>query len=65
VKAFAEAEGLTFTILLDQAGQAAKSYDVRGVPSTFFIDRQGMIQARHAGPMDRALLEQLLAEHLN
>ena len=43
VQAFAENQRLTFPILLDQDGKVAKEYDVRGVPTSFFISRKGVI----------------------
>jgi peroxiredoxin len=53
-----EDQGLTFTILLDEASNAARAYQVRGIPSTLFIDQNGVIQVRHTGPMDEALIDQ-------
>jgi peroxiredoxin len=55
---------LTFPILLDQRSEAARTYLVRGIPSTFFIDREGVIQAVHKGPLDQATIEALVASHL-
>ena len=55
---FAQAKGLTFTILLDETTDAARTYQVREIPSTFFIDRNGVIQVQHTGPMDEALIDQ-------
>jgi cytochrome c biogenesis protein CcmG/thiol:disulfide interchange protein DsbE len=55
--AFAYAEGVTFPILLDQDGETSRRYLVRALPTTFFIDRQGVI--RHVvvgGPMSEATL---------
>jgi cytochrome c biogenesis protein CcmG/thiol:disulfide interchange protein DsbE len=63
--AFAAEQGLTFPILLDEGGEATRLYQVRALPTTFFIDSQGIIQDVIAGgPMSEALLrirvEQLL-----
>jgi cytochrome c biogenesis protein CcmG, thiol:disulfide interchange protein DsbE len=55
--AFAAEQGLTFPILLDEDGEATRLYQVRALPTTFFIDAQGMIQEVIAGgPMSEALL---------
>jgi len=55
--AFAAEQGLTFPILLDASGEATRLYQVRALPTTFFIDAQGMIQEVIAGgPMSEALL---------
>jgi peroxiredoxin len=61
VQAFAQEQGLTFPILLDENGAVAQGYRVRGVPTSFFIDREGVIQARYTGPMN----EVLIAQHLD
>jgi cytochrome c biogenesis protein CcmG, thiol:disulfide interchange protein DsbE len=37
-------------------------YGVTGPPETYFIDAQGKIRARYAGPMDGATLDRYLAE---
>ena len=54
---FAAEQGLTFPILLDEGSEATRLYQVRALPTTFFIDAQGMIQDVIAGgPMSEALL---------
>ena len=53
---FAESLGLSFTILLDQGSIA--DFLVRGIPSSFFIDPDGVIQVRHSGPLDEATIDQ-------
>ena len=63
VKAYVAGQGLTFPILLDQRSEAARTYLVRGIPSTFFIDREGVIQAVHKGPLDQATIETLVTMH--
>ena len=62
---FAQYHKLDFPILLDQDGSAGRSYDVRSLPTSFFIDPDGIIQdVVVGGPMSEALLriraEQLL-----
>jgi len=52
---------LTFDILLDQQASLAKQYRVTGLPTTFFIDRQGRIQHVQLGPVT----EELLAEQVS
>ena len=63
--AFAESLGLRFPILFDDEGQVARLYQVNALPTTFFIDAQGLIRdVVIGGPMAEALLrvrvEQLL-----
>jgi peroxiredoxin len=63
--AFAGEQGLSFPIVFDEEGEATRLYQVRALPTTFFIDANGIIQEVVAGgPMAEALLrirvEQLL-----
>jgi len=66
--AFAQDLNLTFPILLDRDGTAGSSYAVRSLPTSFFIDPDGIIHdVVVGGPMSEALLrirtEQLLEEN--
>jgi cytochrome c biogenesis protein CcmG, thiol:disulfide interchange protein DsbE len=54
--------GITFPVPLDQRGNVSRAYGVRSLPTTFFIDRSGVIRQIHAGPLTEATLEQLLRE---
>jgi len=55
--AFVEDMGLTFPIALDLTGEAGRRYQVRALPTTFFVDRQGVIQqVIIGGPMSEATL---------
>jgi len=57
VQPFAEELGLTMPILLDAQGLVSKTYQLRSLPSTFFIDRTGAIrEVVIGGPMSEALL---------
>ena len=62
---FAVEVGLTFPIGLDRDGQATRLYQVRALPSTFFIDRQGIIRrVVVGGPLDPSVLETTVLELL-
>ena len=54
--------GLTFPVLLDASGQVSTQYRVRGLPTTFFVDQDGVIQEKHIGPVDEAMLEDILLQ---
>ena len=64
VQSFVEAQGLTFTILLDEDSIAARDFLVRGIPSSFFIDRSGVIQVRHSGPLEEAVIDEYVQQLL-
>ena len=52
--------GLTFPIPLDHRGDVSQVYGVRSLPTTFFIDRDGVIRQIQNGPLTEATLAQLL-----
>jgi len=57
-QAFAQELGLTFPILLDRDGAVSKRYLLRALPSTFFVDRKGVIRSVvFGGPMTEALVQ--------
>ena len=60
VQAFAEKLGLSFTIPLDQSADVSRLYRVRSLPTTFFIDRSGIIRQMQIGPVTEATLAQSL-----
>ena len=64
VQAFAQEQGLTFPILLDENGDVAQRYRVLGIPISFFINREGVIQVQHTGPLDDALIGKYLDQIL-
>lgn len=48
---------LTFPILLDETGEVAQLYQLRSLPSSYFINRAGIIsEVIIGGPMSEALL---------
>ncbi len=57
--------GLTYTIGMDVTGAIMHTYGVFGIPTHYFIDRDGIIRDRVFGPLDKAGIEQRLAEILN
>jgi len=46
---FTESMGLTFPILHDESGQMQYVYQTTGLPESFLLDRDGVIQRRIAG----------------
>jgi peroxiredoxin len=64
VQAFTQEHGLTFPTLLDESGVVSKGYRVLGIPTSFFINREGMIQAQHTGPLNESLIGKYLNQIL-
>jgi cytochrome c biogenesis protein CcmG, thiol:disulfide interchange protein DsbE len=56
---------LTFPILLDETGDVSRNYQVRSLPSSYFINRLGIItEVVIGGPMSEALLRTRIEEAL-
>ena len=68
VPAFVAETKATFTIAFDQDGKAAEAFGVQSMPSSFLIDRKGVVRYAHAGyhaedaKQVEAELEELLGE---
>jgi peroxiredoxin len=63
---FAKEHQLTFPILIEETGEMAQKYELRSLPSSFFIDRDGFIQeVVIGGPMSEALLRTRIESILN
>lgn len=63
--AFAKEFGLTFSILMDRTGDVSRQYLLRAMPSTFFVDREGVIRkVIIGGPMSEATLQTAVEELL-
>ena len=45
---------------IDRDGDAGMRWGVYGVPETFLVDANGTIILRHAGPIDRRVIDELL-----
>lgn len=65
VQPFVDEQNLTFPILLDTTGQMGNVYQLHSLPSSYFIDREGIIwEVVIGGPMAEALLRTRIEEIL-
>ncbi len=56
-QAFVDERGLTFPVVMDEDGEVARRYRISALPTTFFIDAEGVIQeVVMGGPLSEALL---------
>jgi cytochrome c biogenesis protein CcmG/thiol:disulfide interchange protein DsbE len=63
--AFVQGLGLTFPILLDRDGGVSNRYQLRALPTTYFVDRQGIIRSVvPGGPMSESLIQSKVADLL-
>lgn len=53
---------VTLPAVVDSSGEVVKSYRVRGLPSTFFVGRDGVIRQAQLGELDERLLEAGIAK---
>jgi len=65
-KAFVDHYKLTFPIPLDLQGEVARSYQLQAIPTTYLIDRNGVIRQKiigmiEAGPFEQELIKLLKA----
>jgi peroxiredoxin len=65
VQPFVEANGMTFSIAYDRSGQASSRYRVQAIPTTLFINAEGIVVTRHTGVLSegrmRLYIERLLS----
>jgi peroxiredoxin len=65
VQEFADDYGMDFPIVIDRTGEVGDTWriggPVEGIPSSYFIDAEGIVQSRVFGPMTDETLEENLA----
>jgi peroxiredoxin len=57
VKGFAKEYKLAFPILLDNDSAIADQYGIDPIPTSFFVNREGVIKNVHIGELDQETLE--------
>jgi peroxiredoxin len=63
---FITSRALTFPVLFDLDGEVSRQYQVRSMPTSFFVDSEGMIRrVVIGGPMSEALLRAEAEQMLN
>ncbi len=62
VERFAKDIGITFDVLLDPGGNVQSLYQLRGYPTSYLLDAEGIIRVQHIGILHEAQLEDYLVE---
>ena len=62
VQDFVEEYNLSFPILLDPGGSVQNLYRVRGYPTTFVIDEEGIVRIHHIGLLTEGQLEGYISQ---
>lgn len=65
VAAFMNENKLTFPALLDAGNRVGWMYQATALPSSFFIDKQGVIRTVYRGPMSRSVIAGTVDQLLN
>lgn len=60
VSVFARAKGVRFPLVLDANGAVERRYDVRAIPTTYILDRAGVIRFRQVDQLDAKTLAVVL-----
>lgn len=64
VSGFTKSLGLTFPILLDRGADVFGQYHITGLPTTFFIDRDGVIREFVIGGLNKKIIMEKLGKIL-
>lgn len=59
VQKFVDDYGLTFTIPLDEEGNAGTTYQAFTIPTSYILDENGVITKKIVGPMDENMMKDL------
>jgi thiol-disulfide isomerase/thioredoxin len=62
VQQFVKENGYSWTFLLDSDGEASKAYRASALPTTYFVDRQGIIRDVQIGAINASQLESKLSK---
>jgi len=63
VSQFMQSEGFSFTVPLDSEAAVAQRYNIQGIPTTLFIDKEGIIQKIKVGSFrSQAEIETILSQ---
>jgi peroxiredoxin len=62
VRAFRDQVNVSFPLLLDPGGKVQSLYRILGYPTSFFVDREGIVRIMHIGIMDDSQMDQYLKQ---
>lgn len=62
IKPFAKQYGVTFPVVLDTKGKVMSTYEVTGFPTSYFIDKQGVIQYKLVGAMNKDMVHKVIGK---
>ena len=64
IKAFMDKNGYTYPVLMDVRGELFQAYDIRAIPTTYMIDRNGNLVGRVQGALSAENIEAVVKQAL-
>ncbi len=64
VRKFVQGGGYSWLFVIDDTGEVARNYRIRAVPTSFFLDSEGIIREVTIGAMNKKTMESKLAKAL-
>lgn len=62
VQSYLDEGGYDFPVLLDEEGEITAKYLVAGMPTTYFINSEGILLDRYPGMMEKEQMEEILGK---
>ena len=64
IRAFQDKLGITFPILVDKDDRVSRLYDIIPLPTSYFVDRAGIVQGKWTGEIRKEPLREMLKKIL-
>lgn len=64
VTTFVDELGMTYPVPLDEDSAVSRAYRVNSLPTTYFVDAEGIVRNIHMGIISQAVLEEKIAQLL-
>lgn len=64
-QAFIDKLNITYPVLLDEEGEVSRAYSVMGLPTTYFVGREGRLHGKIIGESTPEMMEKMLIEIIN
>ena len=61
VRQYVEKGGFNWVFVFDTTGEVSDTYGITAIPTSFFLDKEGIIQAVNIGAMTKRSMESQLA----
>jgi len=62
VRQYVQRGDYSWTFVIDTTGEVANNYSITTIPTSFFVDKEGIIRAVNVGAMTKRAMESRLAE---